>query len=100
VAGRQPYLRTVKTNVGYGRGAGRVVLAAGSRETGHLGSAHDEAGPEALKAAAWQRIAAGQGAYEPHGIRVKPGGTGTVSLALLAGVAGSHRMSIWKSALA
>jgi hypothetical protein len=30
------------------------------REIEHLGSAHDEAELEALKAAAWQRIAAGQ----------------------------------------
>jgi hypothetical protein len=37
-----------------------VVLAAGSREIEHLGSAHDEAELEALKAAAQQRIAAGQ----------------------------------------
>ena len=32
----------------------------GSREIEHIGSAHDDAEPEALKAAAGQRIAAGQ----------------------------------------
>jgi succinate dehydrogenase flavin-adding protein (antitoxin of CptAB toxin-antitoxin module) len=40
----------------------QVVWASrrGSREIEHLGSAHDEAELEALKAAAQQRIAAGQ----------------------------------------
>jgi hypothetical protein len=33
----------------------------GSRDIEHLGSAHDEAGLEPLKAAARQRLAAGQG---------------------------------------
>ena len=38
----------------------RVVVAAGSRNIEHLGSAHDEAELEALKAAARERLAAGQ----------------------------------------
>jgi hypothetical protein len=39
----------------------------GSREIEHLGSAHDEAELEVLKAAAWQRIAAGQLAFDLGG---------------------------------
>ena len=53
-------MRTVKTTSG--ATAVQVVWSSrqGSREIGHLGSAHDEAELEALKAAAQQRIAAGQ----------------------------------------
>jgi len=55
-----PYVRTVKTTSG--ATAVQVVWSSrrGSREIEHLGSAHDEAELEALKAAAQQRIAAGQ----------------------------------------
>ena len=55
------YVRTVKTTSG--AIAVQVVWSSrrGSREIEHLGSAHDEAELEALKAAARQRIAAGQG---------------------------------------
>ena len=55
-----PYVRTVKTTSG--ATAVQVVWSSrrGSREIEHLGSAHDEAGLETLKAAALQRIAAGQ----------------------------------------
>jgi len=55
-----PYMRTVKTTSG--ATAVQVVWSSrrGSREIEHLGSAHDEAELEALKAAAQQRIAAGQ----------------------------------------
>ena len=55
-----PYMRTVKTTSG--ATAVQVVWSSrrGSRQIEHLGSAHDEAGLEALKAAAQQRIAAGQ----------------------------------------
>ena len=55
-----PYIRTVKTTSG--ATAVQVVWASRrrSREIEHLGSAHDEAELEALKAAAQQRIAAGQ----------------------------------------
>jgi hypothetical protein len=53
-------MRTVKTTSG--ATAVQVVWSSrrGSRRIEHLGSAHDEAGLEALKAAAQQRIAAGQ----------------------------------------
>ena len=53
-----PYVRTVRT--ASGAAAVQVVcsLQWGSREIGHLGSAHDKAEPEALKAAAQQRLAA------------------------------------------
>ena len=55
-----PYVRTVKTTSG--ATAVQVVWSSrrGSREIEHLGSAHGEAELEALKAAAQQRIAAGQ----------------------------------------
>ena len=53
-------MRTVKTKSG--ATAVQVVWASrrGSREIEHLGSAHDEAELEVLKAAARQRVAAGQ----------------------------------------
>jgi hypothetical protein len=55
-----PYIRTVKTTSG--ATAVQVVWSSrrGSREIEHLGSAHDEVELEALKAAAQQRMAAGQ----------------------------------------
>jgi hypothetical protein len=54
------YVRTVKTTSG--ATAVQVVWSSrrGSRKIEHLGSAHDEAGVAALKAAAAQRLAAGQ----------------------------------------
>jgi hypothetical protein len=54
------YVRTVKTTSG--ATAVQVVWSSrkGSRKIEHLGSAHDEAGIAALKAAAAQRLAAGQ----------------------------------------
>lgn len=53
-------MRTVKTSSG--ATAVQIVHSShrGSRSIEHLGSAHDEAGVEALKAAAVQRLAAGQ----------------------------------------
>jgi hypothetical protein len=53
-------MRTVKTTSS--ATAEQVVWSSrrGSRQIDHLGSAHDEAELEALKAAAEQRIAAGQ----------------------------------------
>jgi hypothetical protein len=53
-------MRTVKTTSG--ATAVQVVWSSrrGSREIEHLGPAHDEAELESLKAAAQQRIAAGQ----------------------------------------
>jgi hypothetical protein len=55
-----PYVRTVKTKSG--ATAVQVVWSSqrGSRQIEHLGSAHDEPELETLKAAARQRIAAGQ----------------------------------------
>jgi hypothetical protein len=54
------YVRTVKTSSG--ATAVQIVWSSrrGAHKIEHLGSAHDEAGA-ALKAAAAQRIAAGQG---------------------------------------
>ena len=56
-----PYVRTVKTALG--ATAVPVVHSSrrGSRDIEHIGSAHDEAGLEVLKAAARQRLTAGQG---------------------------------------
>jgi hypothetical protein len=56
-----PYVRTVKT--ASGATAVQIVWSSrqGARDIEHLGSAHDEAELEVLKAAAGQRIAAGQG---------------------------------------
>jgi Transposase DDE domain len=55
------YVRTVKT--ASGATAVQIVYSSrrGSREIEHIGSAHDEARLELLKAAARQRLAAGQG---------------------------------------
>ena len=55
-----PYIRTVKTKSG--ATAVQIVWSSrrGARNIEHIGSAHDEAELEALKAAAGQRIAAGQ----------------------------------------
>ena len=55
-----PYVRTVKTKSG--ATAVQVVWSSrrGSRSIEHIGSAHDEPELEALKAAARQKIAAGQ----------------------------------------
>jgi Transposase DDE domain len=54
------YVRTVKT--ASGATAVQIVWSSrkGSRQIEHLGSAHDEAQVEVLKAAAMQRLAAGQ----------------------------------------
>jgi len=54
------YVRTVKTSSG--ATAVQIVwsMRRGSREIEHLGSAHDDAGVAALKAAAAQRLVAGQ----------------------------------------
>jgi hypothetical protein len=56
-----PYVRTVKT--GSGARAVQIVHSSwrGSREIEHIGSAHDDAELEVLKAVARQRLAAGQG---------------------------------------
>jgi Transposase DDE domain len=56
-----PYVRTVRT--ASGATAVQIVHSSrrGSRDIEHLGSAHDDAEVELLKAAARQRLAAGQG---------------------------------------
>ena len=56
-----PFVRTVKT--ASGATAVQIVYSnrRGSRDIEHIGSAHDEARLELLKAAARQRLAAGQG---------------------------------------
>src|SRR5829696_3811634 len=56
-----PYVRTVRT--ASGATAVQIVysFSRGSRKIEHLGSAHDEARLELLKAVARQRLAAGQG---------------------------------------
>ena len=59
-----PYVRTVKT--ASGATAVQIVYSShrGSREIEHIGSAHDDAELELLKAAARQRLAAGQGEFD------------------------------------
>jgi hypothetical protein len=56
-----PYLRTVRTSSG--ATAVQIVHSSrrGSRDIEHIGSAHDDVELELLKAAALQRLAAGQG---------------------------------------
>lgn len=51
---------------GLGAVAGQIVWSTrrGSRQIEHLGSAHDDAEVEALKAAARQRLAEGQSALD------------------------------------
>ena len=58
------YVRTVKT--ASGATAVQIVWSTrrGSRQIEHLGSAHDGGEVEALKAAARQRLAEGQGALD------------------------------------
>src|SRR3954451_7810394 len=55
-----PYVRTVRT--GSGARAVQIVHSTrrGSRDIEHIGSAHDDAELELLKAVARQRLAAGQ----------------------------------------
>ena len=78
-----PYVRTVKTSSG--ATAVQIVysFAKGSRQIEHLGSAHDEVGVDLLKAAARQRLAAGQEELDlglpstsPSGAVVSVGGPG------------------------
>ena len=56
-----PYVRTVKT--ASGATAVQIVYSSrrGARDIEHIGSAHDDAELAVLKAAARQRMAAGQG---------------------------------------
>jgi len=59
-----PYVRTVKT--ASGATAVQIVnsFRRGSRDIEHIGSAHDDAELELLKAVARQRLAAGQGEFD------------------------------------
>ena len=68
-----PYVRTVKT--ASGATAVQIVHSSrrGSRDIEHLGSAHDDAELELLKAAARQRLAAGQGELD-LGLERRPAG--------------------------
>lgn len=55
-----PFVRTVKDGVGGDGGADRLLVAGrGSRDSEHIGSAHDDGELEVLKAVARQRLAAG-----------------------------------------
>jgi len=69
-----PYVRTVKT--ASGATAVQIVYSShrGSRDIEHLGSAHDDAQVELLKAAARQRLAAGQGELDLGLAAGMPGG--------------------------
>jgi len=69
-----PYLRTVKTTSG--ATAVQIVHSSrrGSRDIEHLGSAHDDVELELLKAAARQRLAAGQGELDLGLDAGSPGG--------------------------
>jgi hypothetical protein len=66
-----PHIRTVKT--ASGARAVQIVYSRrkGSRRIEHIGSAHDEVELELLKAAARQRMAAGQGELD-LGLAVPP----------------------------
>jgi hypothetical protein len=69
-----PYVRTVKTaSVAT---AAQIVYAShrGSRDIEHIGSAHDDAELELLKAVARQRLGAGQGEFG-LGLDAESGGT-------------------------
>jgi hypothetical protein len=68
-----PYVRTVKT--ASGATAVQIVHSShrGSRDIEHIGSAHDDVEVELLKAAARQRLAAGQGVLD---LGLEPGGKG------------------------
>jgi hypothetical protein len=56
--------------------ADRALVAPGSRDIEHLGSAHDDAGVELLKAAARQRLVAGQGELDLGLEATEPAGKG------------------------
>ncbi len=69
-----PYVRTVKT--ASGARAVQIVYSShrGSRQIEHIGSAHDDAQLELLKAVARQRLAAGQGELDLGLDTAAPGG--------------------------
>jgi len=86
-----PYVRTVKT--ASGATAVQIVysMRRGSRDIKHIGSAHDEAELELLKAAARQQLVAGQGEL---GLGLEPGGQGGGPLLIT-----SSRMGVLLDAL-
>lgn len=65
--------------VGCDRGADRVLVSPGAREIGHLGSAHSDAEVELLKAAARQKLRAGQGELD-LGLRPAASGSGPLPI--------------------
>jgi hypothetical protein len=71
-----PYVRTVKTESG--ATAVQIVYSSrrGSRDIEHIGSAHDDVELELLKAAARQRMAAGQGELDLGLQATEPAGRG------------------------
>jgi hypothetical protein len=91
-----PYVRTVKT--GSGATAVQIVYSSrrGSREIEHLGSAHSGAEVELLKAAARQRLAAGQGELDLGVAAGAPGGPLPITSSrmnhLLAALAHGYRV--------
>ena len=76
-----PYVRTVKT--ASGATAVQIVysMRRGSRDIKHVGSAHDDAELELLKAAARQQLAAGQGELD---LGLEPAGQGGGPLPITA----------------
>jgi hypothetical protein len=74
-----PYVRTVKT--ASGATAVQIVHSSrrGSRDIEHIGSAHGETELEALKAAARQRMAGGQGELD-LGLAPSAGGSGPLPI--------------------
>jgi hypothetical protein len=72
-----PYVRTVKT--ASGAPAVQIVHSSrrGSRDIEHIGSAHDDAELEVLKAVARQRLAAGQGELD---LGMEPTGGGPLPI--------------------
>jgi Transposase DDE domain len=71
-----PYVRTVKT--ASGARAVQIVYSSrrGARDIEHIGSAHDDAELEVLKAVARQRLAAGQGELDLGLAPAEPAGRG------------------------
>jgi hypothetical protein len=64
----------------------------GSRDIEDIGSAHDNFRLEMLKAAAWQRMAAGQGGLEPRpelrssGVRERVAGSASLRATMIASI--------------
>ena len=79
LSGRVPYVRTVRTPSG--ATAVQIVYSyhRGSRQMEHIGSAHDDAELELLKAVARLRLAAGQGVLELGPVGYRGGCTARLS---------------------